>query len=106
MKIHFRAALLSAFVLPGLGQLYKGDRIKGVIIIILVNIFLLLAVYLVLRQVGPLVVAARMPGFTEASKIAERLQAGTPAVRYLLAGFGGLWLYSLVDAAVGNRGKE
>jgi Na+-driven multidrug efflux pump len=34
------AFLLSALVFPGLGQLYKQDRQKGVILILLANLFL------------------------------------------------------------------
>ena len=40
MNIDIKAALLSALVFPGLGQLYKGDRVKGMIILVCVNISL------------------------------------------------------------------
>lgn len=103
MQIHVKAALLSAFVLPGLGQIYKGDKLKGAIIIVLVNIFLLLAVFLVLRELGPLIVSAKLTGTYDATKIMERLQEKSPAARYLLTTFGGLWLYSWVDAALGKK---
>jgi len=106
MKIHVKAALLSAFVLPGLGQLYKGDRVKGVIIIVLVNIFLLLALFLVLRDMVPLILAASMSGDYDASKVLEHLQTAGPTARLLLASFCGLWLYGLLDAALGKKGEE
>ena len=106
MKIHLKAALLSAFVLPGLGQLYKGDRVKGVILIVLVNIFLLLALVLVLREMAPLILSAKMSGEYDASKVLEHLQTAGPTARFLLAAFCGLWLYGLIDAALGKKGKE
>ena len=106
MQIHLKAALLSAFVLPGLGQLYKGEKVKGVIIIVLVNLFLLLALILVLREMAPLIIAARISGKFDASKVLEHLQTASPTARLLLAGFWGLWLYALIDAALGKREKE
>jgi hypothetical protein len=106
MKIHVKAALLSAFILPGLGQLYKGDRVKGVIIIVLVNIFLLLALVQLLREMAPVILAAKMSGEFDARKGLEHLQTGGPAARLLLAAFCGLWLYALIDAALGKKEKE
>ena len=46
MRAGFKAFLLSAFVFPGLGQLYNQDRRKGVFLILGAN-FLLGAVLLV-----------------------------------------------------------
>jgi hypothetical protein len=40
MSLAIKAFLLSALVFPGLGQLYKHDRRKGVIIILLANLLL------------------------------------------------------------------
>jgi TM2 domain-containing membrane protein YozV len=106
MKIHLKAALLSAFILPGLGQLYKGEKVKGVIIIVLVNIFLLLALILVLREMAPLILSAQVSGEYDAGKVLEHLQTAGPTARLLLAAFSGLWLYGLIDAALGKKGKE
>jgi TM2 domain-containing membrane protein YozV len=106
MKIHLKAALLSAFVLPGLGQLYKGEKVKGVIIIVLVNIFLLLALVLILQEMAPFILSAKMSGEYDASKVLEHLQTAGPTARLLLAAFCGLWLYGLIDAALGKKGKE
>jgi hypothetical protein len=106
MKVHVKAALLSALILPGLGQLYKGERIKGAILIVSVNIFILIALYMVLRSMAPLILSARMNGVSDPQMVLERLQGGGPAVRLLLAAFCGLWIYSWIDAALGKRGKE
>ena len=106
MKIHVKAALLSALVLPGLGQLYKGDRTKGVLLIVSINIFIMVALYMLIRYVAPLILSSRMNGAFDTQVILERLHGGGPAVRLLLAAFCGLWMYSWIDAAVGRSEKE
>lgn len=106
MKVNFKAALLSAFVLPGLGQLYKGNRLKGSILVVLVNIFLLLALFLVLQGIGPLIVAAKLSGTVDPARIAGQLQLRTPFAKWLLAAFSGLWLYAVIDAAAGKAGAD
>lgn len=106
MKIHVKAALLSALVLPGLGQLYKGEKVKGVILIIIVNIFILAALYMILKYLAPLILSAQMKGESDTIKILEHLNSGGPGVRLLLAIFCGLWMYSWIDAALGNPRKE
>ena len=106
MKIHVKAALLSALVLPGLGQLYKGDRTKGVLLIISVNIFIMVALYMLIRHVAPLILSSRMNGAFDTQVILERLHGRGPAVRLLLAAFCVLWMYSWIDAAVGKSEKE
>jgi hypothetical protein len=98
MKLHVKAALLSGFVLPGLGQLYKGARAKGGIMIALVNVFLLAALFLVMKGMGELLVTARLSGMDAARQVIDRLGERSPAVRYLLAAFLALWAYSLIDA--------
>lgn len=106
MKIHVKEALLSAFLFPGLGQLFKGNRLKGLIIIGSVNILLAILFYLILRQLAPLILSAQESGVYDTTKIIERLRTGTPAIRILLSVFCGLWLYSWIDAAVGKKGPE
>ena len=100
MQLNIKAALLSAFVLPGLGQLYKGDRRKGIILVILVNFFLLAALWLVLQGVGQLVLATGSRSGIDAGSVMEQLGQHSPMARLLLASFFGLWLYAVVDAAL------
>ena len=99
MKLNIKALLLSAFVLPGLGQLYKGERLKGAILIILVNLFLLMALFLVLRGLGPLIASTYLPAPGDTAKLIDQLQANNPAARWLLGAFTVLWAYGSVDAA-------
>ena len=53
MSLALKAFLLSAFVFPGLGQLYKQDQKKGVLLLVSANLLLalvLLAGVMVLSQ--------------------------------------------------------
>jgi len=106
MKINIKAAVFSALVFPGLGQLYKGDRVKGMIIFVCVNIFLLILACLVLQQLLPPILSAQGSGVTGTRRVLEHLHPGDPAVRLMLAAFGGLWFYSWIDAAVVKKRPE
>ena len=106
MQFHLKAALLSAFVLPGLGQLHKQDRLKGMILIILVNIFLLGALFVVMRGMGQLLVSARISGPADATRILATLEHNSPAARWLLAGFFAVWAYGVVDALLARDKKS
>ncbi len=103
MKLNVKAALLSAFVLPGLGQVVKGERVKGGILIALANIFLLGAFFLILKGMGPVLLEAQLAGSVDANAIAQKLAAGAPAARVLLACFAALWCFAVVDALVDRR---
>jgi hypothetical protein len=106
MKIHVKAALLSAFVFPGLGQLIKGNRIKGLILIGCVNIILLILVCLLLQQLLPLIHTGQNSDVLDMKKIMERMHVGSPALRVLSAALCGIWMYGWIDAAVGKPGTE
>lgn len=99
MRINLKAFLLSALVLPGLGQLVKGERLKGGCIIALVNIFILASVFVVLRAVGKLLAAGLDANQLAPAELLERVRADSPAARWLLTAFLALWLVSAVDAA-------
>lgn len=106
MKRNIKAALLSAFVLPGLGQLYKGEKVKGGIMIVLVNVFLLAALFLVLQGMGELLVTAKISGMAGAERVIEGLKVKSPAVRAILAAFFVLWSYGVVDALLRKEKGE
>ena len=98
MKLYVKAALLSAFVLPGLGQIYKGAKVKGGIMIGLVNVFLLAAFFLVVKGMGALLVTARLSGLAAAESVIAGFRDKVPAVKLLSVGFFFLWAYGVVDA--------
>lgn len=101
MKINIKALLLSALILPGLGQLYKGEKMKGAIIICLVNLFLLAALFMVLQGAGQLI-AGQAGGAADPAVIIATLKEKSPVARWLLAAFFGIWIFGVVDAAREN----
>lgn len=94
-----RAILLSALVLPGLGQLYLGRKIPGIIILLLVNLLLLLGLFVVLKALSP-VLAAKMTGDVALSSVElmnGAIQGTAGFGKGLLVGFLALWGCSIAD---------
>lgn len=99
MKIHIKAALMSAFVLPGLGQLYKGSKVKGGALLALVNLFLLVALVMVVQSMGEFLLTARLSGMAAVDQVIQGLQAKHgAAVKLALAAFAAIWCFGVVDA--------
>lgn len=99
MKLNIKALLLSAFVLPGIGQLYKGEKVKGAVFLVLTNIFLLAALFIVFRKIGSFLVTARISGPQEALTLLDSITKSSPEIGWLLSGFTLLWVMAVVDAA-------
>ena len=104
MAKRFKGVALSAFVLPGLGQLYLGRRVKGGVMLLFDNIFILAALFVALRSAGKLLVA-RTGGGLDAEKVLSSIQADAPYARWILGGFLILWIYGVVDAAL-DKGRS
>lgn len=99
MNKKLAALLLSALVLPGLGQLYLGRRMVGGIIIVLVNLVLLLALFVLLRGLSP-VIASQISGGVISitpSEVMKSLEGATGFGKAVLAAFFVLWTFSVVD---------
>lgn len=99
MNKKLAALLLSALVLPGLGQLYLGRRMVGGIIIVLVNLVLLLALFVLLRGLSP-VIASQISGEVISitpSEVMKALEGATGFGKAVLAAFFVLWTFSVVD---------
>ncbi|WP_298437134.1 hypothetical protein [Geobacter sp.] len=105
MKLNVKAALLSGLILPGLGQFASGRRVRGGILLVLANIFLLAALFLLLREMGPILVEARLTGKVDVAAVTAKVTRGAPAARALLACFAGLWCFAVVDALF-DRGSR
>jgi len=103
MNKSVKALLLSAFLLPGMGQLYKGEKVKGAVFLVLVNIFLLASIFIVLKKMGAFLLTVRISGREEALKLLESITTSSPEIGWLLAGFAILWGASVVDAAMSPR---
>jgi hypothetical protein len=103
MKLNIKAMLLSAFLLPGIGQLYKGEKVKGAVFLVLVNIFLLAALFVVLKKMGNFLLTARVSGPGEAMKLLDTITRNSPETGWLLAGFALIWGIAVIDAAKGTN---
>jgi TM2 domain-containing membrane protein YozV len=97
MKRKITALLLSALVLPGLGQLYLGRKGRGIAIILLVNLLLLLTVFVLMKGLAPVIATKMISGTFNAGDALTALQGVSGFARGLLAGFALLWAYSIVD---------
>lgn len=99
MNKKLTALLLSALVLPGLGQLYLGRKMVGGILLALVNLVLLLALFVLLRALSP-VIAAQIAGgaisITPAD-IMKSLDGASGFGKAVLGAFFILWTFSIVD---------
>lgn len=99
MKKKMTALLLSAVVLPGLGQLYLGRKMVGGIILALVNLVLIMALFVLLRGLSPLI-ASKIAGGAISITPAEVMKAIDGASSFgkaVLAAFFVLWSFSVVD---------
>lgn len=99
MNKKLTALLLSALVLPGLGQLYLGRKMVGGIIVVLVNLLLILALFVLLRALSP-VIASRIAGGAISitpSEVMQALDGATGFGKGVLAAFFAVWAFSVVD---------
>ncbi len=107
MNLNLKAALLSGLVLPGLGQIVNGKKLKGFTLIIIVNIFILVALLFVLKGMGQLVITLKSGGSVDIATVLEQVRHnGGRGPRWLLNGFLGIWVYALFDALVDSRREE
>lgn len=93
---------LSAFVLPGLGQLCLGRKVKGGMMILLDNIFILSALFIALRSAGKMLAGG---GGLAAENVLAAIQSDAPYARWVLGAFLVLWVYGVVDAAL-DKGEQ
>ena len=97
------ALLLTALVLPGLGHLYLGQRKKGALLLVVTNIFLLAALFLILPGIGKLLVASQMDAAAGTNLIAGWLESRGVAGKGFLVGFVVLWGFAIVDILTGKK---
>lgn len=104
MNQKIRSIALSAFVLPGLGQLYRGRRVKGGVMILLDNLFILGGMFIALRSAGKFLLAGRTG--MDAEQVLAAIQVDAPYARWVLGGFVVLWVYGVVDAVLDKGGSD
>jgi TM2 domain-containing membrane protein YozV len=105
MKENMKAALLSALVLPGVGQLYRGRKLKGSILVLFVTLLLLVAVILAVMAIQDALRGTGGPGGMDPVILAGRLSNWVPAALWLLGAFLCLWVYGIADALM-DAGKK
>ena len=91
------ALLLNALVLPGLGQLYLGRKSTGIAVIMLVNLLLLLALFVLMKGLAPVIAVRAVSGSISAQEIQGALHGVAGLGRALLAGLALLWFFSIID---------
>lgn len=99
MNRKLTALLLSGLVLPGLGQLYLGRKAVGGILVVIVNLIILLALFVLLRGLSP-VIAAKIAGGAisiSPSEVVKALDGASGFGKGVLAAFFLVWAFSLAD---------
>ncbi len=99
MKKKLTALLLSALVLPGLGQLYLGRKMVGGILLVLVNLVLLLALFALLRGLSPLIASQIAGGAISITpaEVTKALDGSSGFGKAVLGAFFMVWTFSVVD---------
>lgn len=99
MKRKSKALLLSALVLPGLGHLYLGRKVAGIAIIMVLNLLLLFALFVVLRGLGPVIAARVAAGAVTVGpdEVMAALEGVSGLGKGLLAGFALVWAFAIAD---------
>lgn len=99
MNKKLTALLLSALVLPGLGQLYLGRKAVGGIIIVIINLILLLALFVLLKGLSPVIASQIAAGavIISPSEVTKALDGVSGFGKSILAAFFLVWAFSVVD---------
>ena len=113
MKTSIKAALLSALVFPGLGQMYLKRYVRG-----------LIPMVFILTGLGVLIVQATVGALQVLDKIQIQLQGGTmdmnavsnlaagssthgdPYSSLISLGIAGCWVFSVIDAYLLGKEKD
>jgi len=97
MKRILIALLLNACILPGAGQLYIGRKVKGVVLVMAVNLLLLAALFFMLKISSP-VIAAHLSGTAiTPQQIMAAVQPYAFWAKLLLSALLAVWGYGLID---------
>lgn len=102
MRPAVKAFLLSALVFPGLGQLYKQDRRKGIILILLGNLLLAMVLLMGVMTLSQEYMTSVYPEAISAGKLRILMvQILSRPLFYIPAGiFLALWGFAAADAAL------
>ena len=96
-KRRWIAFLLSAFVLPGMGQLYLGQKVKGVAIIFIINLLMLLALFVLVKGLGPAITVKIATGTVDQKDVLAGLNGAAGFGKLILAAFMLVWCFAGLD---------
>lgn len=92
-----KAILLTAFVLPGLGQISLGHKVRGILLIMVTTLLTLPALFLLMKGVS-VIMAFKMSG---AEVGLEQLQSALGAyawpAKIVIGSFIFIWVFSIAD---------
>lgn len=91
------ALLLNAFILPGLGQLYLGRKVMGVAIVMVLNLLLLIALFVVLKGLSPVIAAKMASGALDTNQVLAALHNVAGFGKGVLSAIVLVWVFALVD---------
>jgi hypothetical protein len=106
MSRRIRALLMTALLLPGLGQLYLGRTAWGIALIVLTNLLLLLALVVLLKGVAPAIAARLASGTVTPADIMSGLDNVAGYGRALLGAFALVWGVAVADILVRGDREE
>lgn len=92
-----RAILMNAFLLPGMGQLFLGRKVTGIIIILIVNLLMLLALFVLLKGASPLIAAKVTAGQVGFDEVHAAITGVAGYGKALLVAFGVVWGFAMYD---------
>jgi len=105
MSRKIRALLLTSLVVPGLGQLYLGRKVTGIVLIMLVNLLLLLALFVLMKGAAPAITAQVTSGTIKPDDIVAGLNSIAGYGQGLLIAFALLWGFAVIDILRKNDGN-
>lgn len=103
IRLNVKAALLSGLLLPGLGQLKTGRKLKGALLLCAVNLLFLWGLFGALRAVGTL---SRASTSGSVPDLLATLHTSIPAGGWFLAAFILIWGYGFFDALLSGPAPE
>ena len=100
MRPTFKAFLLSALVFPGLGQLYKHDRRKGIILLFAANLLLALLVLAGVMVLSEIYMTSVYPEALNADNLRPLMRqvAARPLFYIPATLFLAVWAFAAADA--------
>lgn len=106
MKPVIKALFLSAVVLPGLGQLYLGRRVRGATLIAVTTLMAIPALFVVMKIISAIVAFRVGADPNDMSQLQNSLAAYAWPAKLVIGGFLSIWVFSVIDVIMIARQAE